>query len=350
MDASADAQASPFAELIDTLIKGWADLTASAPKGPGEAKAQAAPQRAYLLLNRWEDNPLARDLNARFPKWARDRVTVPDSYFEHRPERAPCLLELPEELTDAALGIQTRPTRDWLAHCLMQASHQAKSRTSRHDFCGVVIGRATAQAIVQHWVGLGNQRPPYETDSVLFRYHDPRVMQRVWPTLSPLQQSRWLGPVSQWWSLLQPWGPFNAPSEPARWFHAKAPLLADDTPGEPPSDLLNPRQWLLSGISPQANHIWRDYAESGIAPDAQPDARVMVEMLVDAQRLGFDDLSQRDYVWTTWMHTPKEGPARAMDWSLPHLAPILGRIEAQLRERPGDRFSTLLNQIIQSQR
>lgn len=346
-DTVAGAQAARAVKLVDALIQGW---SASAPVRPeGAGKAQSVPQRAYLLFNRWEDNLLAHELSAQFPKWPRDRVAVPDRYFEHRLERAPCLLELPEELVDPALGVPARALRDWLAHCLTSTALQVNDRTPRQDFCGVVFSPASAQAIVRHWVQLGDQRPPYEEDRVLFRYHDPRVMQRVWPALSPAQQSRWLGPVTQWWSLRQPWGPFAVLPEPAHWFQAKASAFQPGTDaGGSLRDLFDESQWFLSGVSPDANMIWRGYADADIPPEVQPDAQSMVAMLADGVRLGLQDFNLEDYVWTTWMHAPAEGTARAMDWSLPHLAPILSRLQAQLRDQPDARFSTLLSQNINS--
>jgi hypothetical protein len=236
-----------------------------------------------------------------------------------------------------------------LTRCLEFASQQVNERVTKQDFCGVVISPESEQAIARYWVGLGDQGPPGKEDSVLFRYHDARVMQRVWPTLSHLQQRRWLGPVTQWWSLMQPWGPFSDRPEPAQWFCAKAPLLPYGTQaGGSPRDLFDEAQWFLSGVSPDANSIWRGYARHNIPPEAQPDPDTLQQMLADAARMDLKDLDLEDYVWITRMHAPKEGPARAIDWRLPHLAPTLSRIEDQLRDRPDASFSMVLNQIIQS--
>jgi hypothetical protein len=335
----AEGQTAHYEKLVDALIQGW-----GAPTEP-------FPQRAYLLFNRWEGNPRAQELSEQFPKWARDRVSVPDSYFEHREERAPCLLELPEELVVPVPGFKTRDLRAWLAHCLKVTAQQVDERVTKQDFCGVVISPASEQAITRHWVGLGDQLPPHSEDTVLFRYHDPRVMQRVWPSLSTLQQRRWLGPVTQWWSLLQPWGAFGDKPELAQWFHAKASVLPHGVEvGGSPRNLFDEAQWFLSGVSPDANSIWRSYARHNVPPEAQPDPDCLQQMLADAARMKLKDLDLEDYVWISWMHTPKEGLARAMDWSLPHLAPTLSRIEEQLRDQPGATFSMLLNGIIQSQK
>lgn len=353
-DTDAEGQKAHGEKLIDALMQGWGALTALPPKPSEDAsrsKKEPRPQRAYLLFNRWDGNPLAQELREQFPQWARDRVSVPDSCFEYREERAPCLLELPEELVVPVPGFKTRDLLAWLAHCLKFASQQVNERITKQDFCGVVISHESAQAITRYWVGLGDQRPPYKEESVLFRYQDPRVMQRVWPALSPLQQSRWLGPVTQWWSLMQPWGPFSGSPEPAQWFCAKAPVLPYGTRvGGSPRDLFDEAQWFLSGVSPDANSIWRSYAKHDIPPEALPDPDSLQQMLVDAARMDLKGLDLEDYVWITWMHAPKEGPARAIDWRLPHLASTLSRIEDQLRDRPDASFSMVLNQIIQPQK
>jgi len=351
-DADAGGQTPLCEKLIDALMEGWGALTALSPKEfGGKAGKEPLPQRAYLLFNRWDGNPLAQELCEQFPKWARDRISVPDSYFEYHEERAPCLLELPEELVVSVPGFRTRDLREWLAHCLAFASQQVNERVTKQDFCSVVISSESAQAITRYWVGLGDQRPPHKEERVLFRFQDPRVMQRVWHALSPLQQSRWLGPVTQWWSLMQPWGPFGDRPEPARWSCAKAPVLPYGTKADgSPRDLFDEAQWFLSGVSPDANSIWRSYAKHNIPPEAQPDPGSLQQMLADAARMNLKNLDLEDYVWITWMHAPKEGPARAMDWSLPHLASALSQIEDQLRDRPDASFSMLLNNIIQPQK
>ncbi len=263
----------------------------------------------------------------------------------------PLPLELPEALILAETGNERTATsvRQWLAQCLDHAAQQSQQRLLAQDFCGVVISGANEQAITRYWVGLGDQRPPYSEDGVLFRYQDPRVMQRVWPSLSPSQQARWLGPVTQWWSLRQPWGPFSAAPEPAPWFLAKAPLPSPEAPsGGSPRDLFTQEQWFLAGVSPDANAIWRGYANNDVRVEAQPDAHSMVVLLADGARLGLSGVNLEDYVWSTWLHRPKEGAPRAMDWSLPHTAPVLTQVLKQLQAQPDARFSTLFAQAIRA--
>jgi hypothetical protein len=342
-----------FAELVDELIQGWRAL---AEPTPGDAedrkgKAPSAFQRAYLLFNRLEGNTLAQELIEQFPKWARDRCTVPDSYFQHRSERAPFLLELPEELLTPPSGVRAKAVCGWLMHCLQFAATQVDERTTQQDFCGVVMSGESERTIASHWVDLGDQLPPGSQDSALFRYHDPRVMQRVWPTLSDSQQSRWMGPVTQWWSLAQPWGAINDAPEPAQWFRAEAPTLPSGTwTKASPRNLFDAAQWFVSGVSPDANSIWRSYADNNIPAQVQPDPQSMVQMLADARDMGLQELDLEDYVWITWMHAPKEGAARVMDWSQAHLIPILHRIQDQLRDQPDARFSTLFVNATRSQK
>jgi hypothetical protein len=344
---------APYIQRVDQLIKDWNDLTVYPParvKGGPWVKQDPLHQHAYLLFNRWDENPLARSLEDEFPKWARDRVAVPDRQFDDDPDQAPCILELPEELILAAPSSEGRAIRHWLASCLEFTTSEVNRRTRKQDFCGAVISPASAQAITRHWVGLGDQRPPFQAERVLFRYHDPRVMQRVWPALNPRQQSKWLGPVTHWWSLLQPWGPFedsSEPPDPLQWFQAKTPVLPHGTlPGGSPRDLFDESQWFLSHSSRDTNRIWRGYADSHIAPEAQPDPTSLLQMLEDAARLGLQGLNAEDYVWITWQHAPKEGAPHALDWSLPHMAPILSQIQTQARARPGLSFSKLLNQFV----
>jgi hypothetical protein len=160
-----------------------------------------------------------------------------------------------------------------------------------------------------------------------------------------------MGPVTQWWSLTQPWGPGIEEPESAGWFRAETPNLSPGTSvAASPRHLFNAAQWFVSGVSPDANLIWRSYADNNIPALAQPDPQSMVQMIADAEGMGLQELNIEDYVWITWMHNPKEGAGRARDWRLPHLAPILSRIQDQLRDQPDARFSTLFVKATQSEK
>lgn len=360
-----EAREASCVELLDALIAAWDALTVFPPKSESGTerdrrtawtRKEPLPQRAYLLFNRWEGNPLARQLDEEFPGWARDRFAVPDRYFEGREERAPVVLELPEEfvLPQPQSARELRPLRRWLVRCLMHADGQRHDRLGVQDFCGVVVSPANAQTLTRYWVGLGDQRPPHGGGSVLFRYQDPRVMQRVWPALSPVQQARWLGPVTQWWALRQPWGPHADPGEAdtsngLAWFQAKTPMRPQETPAERSSrDMFDESQWFLANVSPDANAIWKGYAQNHVPAQAQPDPQSMVRMLADADRLDLQDQNLEDYVWATWQHRSRQGAPRMLDWNLPHLAPTMNWIAARLRDDPDARFSTLFAQAIRS--
>ena len=354
---SSEQPAQPYRAHVDALLKHWNELTvfppARQPKGPW-VKHDPIPQRAFLLFSRWVENPMARALEQALPEWARDRVTVPDG----REDYAPFLLELPDEQILAAPTLESEALCDWLARCLETAAQQVQRRTIAQDFCGVVLSAAPARTIVRHWVGLGAQRRPYRPDTdepAMFRYHDARVMQRMWPALVPAQQLQWLGPVTHWWSLQQPWGPFNKDElvEPLPWFHAQAPAHGEyseqaSTPGSRlPADLFDTDQWFLAGLSPRANAIWRSYAENGVAPDNQPDVHTLTQMLADAARLDFKGDDLENYVWTTWLDAPEEGSPHAMDWTLPHTAPVLARIQEAMQKNIDTSFLRELNRFVQ---
>jgi hypothetical protein len=347
----------PYRAHVDALLKHWNELTvfppAREPKGPW-VKHDPIPQHAFLLFSRWAENLVAQALEQALPKWARDRVTVPDG----RNDYAPFLLELPEELILAAPTRESEALCDWLAQCLETTAQQVRQRTIAQDFCGVVLSAAPARTIVRHWVALGAQHRPYQPDAdelAVFRYHDARVMQRMWPALRPAQQRQWLGPVTHWWSLQQPWGSFNKDElvKPVPWFHAKAPVRAEhDEQSETqrvglPADLFDTDQWVLASLSPRANAIWRSYAENGVAPATQPDVHTLMQMLADAARFEFKGDDLENYVWTTWQHSPEEGPPHAMDWSLPHTAPVLARIQGAMQKTPDTSFLRELNMFVQ---
>lgn len=171
-DAGAEGRRADGEELLDALIRGWDALTAPPSEESDDAlrrKKEPLLQRAYLLFNRWDGNSLARELSEQFPQWARDRVSVPDSYFEHREERAPCLLDLPEALVAPVSGSNTRALRAWLAHGLEFAACQVNERVTKQDLCGVVISPESEQTVTRYWVDLGDQRAPSKEDGLLFR-------------------------------------------------------------------------------------------------------------------------------------------------------------------------------------
>lgn len=337
MSNESDAQHAHFVQLVDDLTQQWQVLAAEASQAGGDTDVQA-----YLVLNRWADNPLAEAIEGAFPALAQERCAVPDEIFKDRLDRAPCLLPLPRELAPHAQSAVTNAelARDTLARWLAFTWTQVSGRLSRQDLCAVVFSTEKARPIAQHWVELGTQYPPEGGAARLFRYHDPRVMQRVWPLLTAAQKLAWLGPVAQWWSLEQSWGPFNA-DEHAQWFQGQLPT----DPGAARVDLhrlLDARQWHAAHVSPSANRIWLDYAEHGIATVDQPPGDVVIRLLADAQRLRLNNLNAEDYVQCTWLHQTPDPQRREHPWHEPPHAAALQRILQKLREQPDARFATLL--------
>lgn len=144
-----------------------------------------------------------------WPETISEREAVPDSFYAGREDEAPCLVPFPDHLlldADSDNLPQAR-VRDALARWLEEASKEAGQRLARQYFCAVLFSPESATRLAQHLAQLGLQYVPRSHTARLFRYQDPRVMQRVWPRLSTEQQNVWLGQTQAWWSLTQPWGP-----------------------------------------------------------------------------------------------------------------------------------------------
>ncbi|TYZ39889.1 hypothetical protein C2U35_24835, partial [Ralstonia solanacearum] len=164
------------------------------------------PLRAYLLLDIWDGNSLAEALSETWPEAAAAREAVPDDFYAGREDEAPCVVPLPDEVlpdggTDTLAQVRAQET---LARWLEDASRQASQRLVRQHFCAILFSPDSAAWVARYLASLGFQYPPESSTARLFRYQDPRVMQRVWPALSATQQGMWLGAVEGWWSLTQP--------------------------------------------------------------------------------------------------------------------------------------------------
>jgi hypothetical protein len=228
----------------------------------------------------------------------------------------------------------------------------------------VVFSSASAKAIAGHWVNLGYQQPPDATFARLLRYQDPRILQRVWHALSAAQRKCWLGPVVQWWTLTQPWGPW----EPAQFVNggpspsdadAQAPwsCVVMPTPeelreaGSPSSTpfvraLFSPAQWQLAHVTPAANQVWAGYADAQVPPRNQPDGNTMLRLLADGQRLGLAGPNLHDYVWCTWQHNAPEGRERELSWQSPRAASVLAHVVQALRRQLESRFADLYLDVL----
>lgn len=344
-DAQIGVKHPPLAELLAQFLNAWAQFYAS-PVALDVSESMEETEcavNAFLLLNRWADNPVAEAIAAQFPEMAERRCAVPDEVFIDRLAQAPCLVPLTSAMAPHAAADlpKTCSARAVLAGWLAFASSQALTRLGRQDLCALVLSRQPASRIASHWVRLGNQQPPDGGDPVLFRYQDPRVMQRMWPSLTAGQRLRWLGPVEHWYALAHPWGPMPTMEQP-QWFHAQRP--AEPVPIDRQGSRFDSNQWHAMRAWAPANRIWRDYEDHGVAAGDQPDAQTMAQLLRDAAGLGLTGASAEDYVQCTWLHEKRdEGASRVLDWAQPANARLLKRIQAALAAEPQARFASLFH-------
>ncbi|WP_175497151.1 DUF4123 domain-containing protein [Variovorax boronicumulans] len=328
---------SHFSPLAEELTRSWqamADVECS----------DLPPVKAYLLLNRWTDNALAEAVAEEFPCIAKDRVAVPDAYYKYEEDRAPCVLPFPEI---SAFREMHNQFVQWIDF----AWRQVEKRQSKQDFCAVILSRTNGESITRHWVDLGHQQPPGGGAMRLMRYQDPRVMQGVWPLLTAAQKAAWLGPVIQWWSLVQPSGPWQSTStDSARWFCASAPKF--DCPKVPAylNALFDQTQWHAAHLSPSANLVWAGYAQGGVPVEDQPDGAVVSRLLADGQRLGLKPPNLIDYVWSSWLHDAPSGTSRLTAWQVPPASTNLARVLNALRQQPDARFASLYLEALKQNR
>lgn len=169
---------------------------------------------------------------------------VPDEYFAQETSLAPHLLTLSGS-EDGAL----------LRGVLAVAVTQAPSRTSPQGIGAVLLAPTGADALLRHFVMLGLQHDPMGNSRV-FRYQDPRVMQRVWSSLASDQRDFWLGPVCRWMAAAQPTGRIVDPSsiEASLW-HA-SPNGTASSPFARPHRLLDSEQWQLAHSAPAEAAFW----------------------------------------------------------------------------------------------
>lgn len=354
----------PLAAPADCLVlcKALADVSAG---------RTTRPLHAYLLLDRWRHNPLADALEAEFPELVAQRCSVPGDLYQGREDEAPCLVPIPAAIWPVESDGSLRQTlaHEWFAHWLHVAWNEAQGRLVRQHFGGLLFSSAGARLLAQHLARLGLQYPPpaMATDpsrgpARLFRYQDPRVMQRVWPALTPQQQAYWLGPVHAWWSLQQPWGSWTFPdaehdagldaSEPdlAQWFRAASPDIeaAPHTSHYATSRLFDARQWTLAHLSPVAQRIWARYLRRQISPQLQPDGDTMSRLLNEGLQHGLADADLEDFVWCSWQIEPgaDQRPVRAtsIDWRDARWSVLLQRVLNALRSEPDAGFAQLFEE------
>lgn len=318
------------------------------------AAAGGRPLRAYLLLEHWQANALTAAIEERYPAMAEERVAVPDRHFEHREDDAPCLVPLLQgwaaPSTDPAV---VRLIAEDLPAWLTQAWLHAEQRQRRQPLCGVLFSESNAVAIASHLADLGDQLSPADGSARLFRYQDPRVMQRAWPVLSDAQRQQWLGPVRRWWTLEQPWRPWSladlvqqdviATSREPEWFQAF--VRPDDAEALPSSavsrlsfDLV---QWHAAHSAPAGHRAWARLAGNDVPVDRQPDGAAMSRMLALGQKLGLNDDNLEDFVEVSWRAHLPQGANREISWQSAGEADLLAQILDALRLQPDARFGTL---------
>ena len=188
-------------------------------------------------------------------------------------------------------------------------------------------------------------------------------MQRVWPVLDDAQRLQWLGPVTEWWSLAQPWGPWssaevfdtnedeggkaegrveNTAGRPPEWFIASrfAQALALQQPSQATQSreamrhLLHLSQWHAAHSAPAANRAWFDMASRQVPVQRQPDDQTMTHLLGHAAEMGLIRESDfADFVDASWRVDAHDGRA-LRDWSVPEEAAVLRHALALMRQAP----------------
>lgn len=315
------------------------------------------PLRAYLLLRSWQDNPLAARLEARYPQSRTETRAVPDEHFDGHEGKAPCVIPLPDELWHSTPGgtLSEVLAREWLAAWLQQAWQEVRQRLVRQHFGAILFSRASAREIAHHLVNLGHQTPPHETQARLLHYQDPRVMQRAWPLFTPWQRKLWMGPVSQWWSLAQPWGPWDsaetaqdAGSTAPAWFKALPDALPDALQPDTRITvrrLFTAAQWERARLSRAGNRVWRRHADAAVAPREQPSGALMTELLHAGLDLGLTDQNLEDFAWCSSHPRYLAENQQSIPWHAPRWAPLLERVLTTVRNEPDATFGGVFHDL-----
>lgn len=305
------------------------------------------PLRAYLLLEAWEGNPLAAAIAGAWPEASTERAAVPDDFYTGREDEAPCVVPLPASaLPDGTTDtLEQGRSRDALARLLEIASRQAHQRLVRQGLGAVLFSADSPAEVAQHLRMLGFQYPPESRAAKVFRYQDPRVMQRVWPELSATQRNMWLGPVQAWWSLTQPWGPWAledmvatedaAVSVPV-WFKAEQPMEPDRrSEGLVLNRLMDAKQWRAAHSAAVGNRVWARFAENGVIAGEQPNGNLMRQLLAIGTSHHLDEGNLEDFVWCSIRY--REAPP-SIDWGTPQWSRVLNQTLEVLNADPDARF------------
>lgn len=308
---------------------------------------------AWLLLDSWLDNPMGEAFEVDFPEHADARVAVPDPFFEGRENSAPCLVPLPQTMQrEVPDSLAEAKAQQWLTSQVAMAWLAARQRMVPQPFCGLLLSRASGHAIAAHLLRLGFQMRGKEEAARLFRYHDPRVMQRLWSHLSTAQQDAWMGPIDSWWSLLQPWEPWH-PDElidgippvtavPA-WQKVVRPHTREAEYAMCSSHLLDDRQWSWADASPIAGKVWQTLAGDGVGVALQPDGSTMDRMLAQGIAVGLAGENLEAFVKESWRARTGSAP---LNWDQPWLREGLAAVLQRMEADPQASFGSLLHESV----
>ncbi len=321
---------------------------------------------ACVVLNSWNENPLAQALQASLAALAKSRVPVPDGYFLNQPDEAPQLIAIPPEQLANLTDPDAHALLHWLRLCVAQACHASEQRLVPHHFSAVIWGQADdlAASVAEHWVQLGLQKRPEPRDTdpaferdYLFRYQDPRVMQAVWNRLGMVARALWMGPVQEWWAVPRQWGkPLEGRSNrslqtvASEWFIALRPgkeaVQAErekylQSASTPPTitRLLSNTQWHQAHASMAGNQAWRAFDDMGLPGPYQPNANQMDGLLTDGATHGLEGQDLVDFALCTWIGTgtPSTQPL-PIAWTEPAQVARLRAIQSHMQSHPDSGF------------
>ena len=350
-----DPAGGQTSELPADAIARCQELAAAYHTHKRQQAPKDRPLRAYLLLDKWDDSAVATELAQVWPEAAEARAAVPDAFYAGREDEAPCVVPLSEvALPDGGTSTLAQArAQEMLAEWLQAASRQAHKRLAPQDLCAVLFSTDSAGGVAQHLAKLGFQYSPGSTSARVFRYQDPRVMQRVWPELGAAQQSIWMGRIQAWWALTQPWGSW-APEDlmesgerigpPPAWFKAEHPTTVPDekTGALMLNRLLNAEQWHAAHASPSGHRSWAALASTRTPVTQQPDGAVMSAIIARGQRLGLDDQDLDAFIELSWLLPGEEHAdhARARLWDDAPNRQALEQALHQMRNQQGLRFTS----------
>jgi hypothetical protein len=320
-----------------------------------EALSATQERQAWLVLDAWEANPAAAWLEQRYPDWLQGRHTVADPAFHGMPEWAPCLLPLhawAEHEPDEAMRTDT--LHDLIGLMWLDA----QQRLVRSHISGVLLSSAPVDQLLEHWLLLGSQLTPDGQRKPL-RHFDPRVLQRLWPSLSTAQRQTYLGPAHSYWQLEQAWGPWapeDLPRQPhelvgeeVAWHIATLtdPPGSTNTPMLVPHRLLTLAQHQTLRAHPPAQIAWQTMARAKLPVAAQPTASAMQRLCTQlhdwfaTHQAPWSDEHAGQWLWCTWLGPNSQQPrldqaqtGPAIDWLTSPWRERSTELVRRLREEP----------------